>query len=150
MKEAASVTWRAVRQWRRGWGTFCDKRIAVKSERAEGVSVGDPLWSSSPVAPLPLESGTVTHSDHTDLYRLFQTVAAANTATQLWITRQPSVTGRSALFSCWETRLTVGPTPTLQTASSLHSFLLETFSGASNAAWDLRPAVNKMSKVFLM
>lgn len=55
------------------------------------------------------------------------------------------MTGRSALFSCWETRLTVGPT--LQTASSLHlrSFLLETFSGASNAARDLRPAVNKMS-----
>lgn len=53
MKEAASVTWRAVRQWRRGWGTFCDKGIAVKSERAEGVSVGDPQWSSSPVAPLP-------------------------------------------------------------------------------------------------
>lgn len=53
MKEAASVTWRAARQWRRGWGTFCDKGIAVKSERAEGVSVGDPQWSSSPVAPLP-------------------------------------------------------------------------------------------------
>lgn len=83
MKEAASVTWRAVRQWRRGWGTFCDKGIAVKSERAEGVSVGDPQRSSSPVAPLPPLPSPRVAPWHTATTRI------STASSKLWLQQTP-------------------------------------------------------------
>ena len=111
---------------------FCDKGIAVKSERIDGVSLWDPQWSPThtswpfwlwqqpyrqwPTVRICTDWSFLLYSPQQPMQ------GCINTYIQVLTVWQSSVTGDGPLYKCWETRLKVGVFTALQSVVCIHSW----------------------------